>query len=908
MRLAARIVLVSVLLAACESGSSGTGDPESEGGVGPTGDTGTGAGGDGSVDAARDARVPREASMPAPDCGDSIKAGSEECDDGNVDDGDGCTNQCTKEAGFNCPMMVGTCAAICGDGMLVLGEGCDDLNVEASDGCSDSCQVEQGWSCLGSGAGTCSAADCGDGVIAGGESCDDGNKIPGDGCGIGCAMEQGWLCPAPGAACVAERCGDGIRAGSEQCDDGETDGMVKSGDGCTSACDAVEPNYSCPQQGGACTRTSVCGNGVLTSDEQCDDRNTSSGDGCSASCTQEAGWQCTTVGRPCTAAECGDLVIAGSEQCEDGNASANDGCTACKLDAGWVCSWNGSKSVCHATVCGDRTVEGSEACDDGNNRPYDTCYNCQFEPTCTNAGCSSVCGDGIRFPDEECDDGNKRAGDGCSATCTKEAGFSCADVSVGTQSLQLPIILRDLRGRDLPAVPAVNIAAGHPDFENQNGAELDLVKAALGSDKKPIFNNTRSPASSTITDPAKFPYWYNDNAQYNRTISSTLTLTKTGSSYVYDNPNFFPLDGLGFVGEGREPTRTNGHNFNFTSEVRYWFEWKGGEKLDFRGDDDVWVFINGVLAVDLGGVHGAQDGTITLTNDMATQTKFGLTVGRIYEAVVFQAERHTNASSYKLTLTGFDRVKTVCSEVCGDGVITSSELCDEGSACVAGTAAGAACTHPAPAVPDTNPVQCSGGTCTSNNNGAYGHCAAGCQDLGPHCGDGTKQGSEVCDNGSALNNGAYNGCTSDCKSGPKCGDGKVDSFAGEQCDLPEGNAGGYGGCAVDCKFSDRCGDGVVQSDHEVCDDGQNRSAYGGCGPGCVLAPRCGDGVVQSARGEQCDEGASNDGRYGGCKVDCKKASRCGDRVVDRDAGESCDDGNLNNFDGCSATCTQDIVI
>ena len=49
------------------------------------------------------------------------------------------------------------------------------------------------------------------------------------------------------------------------------------------------------------------------------------------------------------------------------------------------------------------------------------------------------------------------------------------------------------------------------------------------------------------------------------------------------------------------------HNFSFTSEVRYWFPYDSTKtyKLDFLGDDDVWMFVNRRLAVDIGGIHTA---------------------------------------------------------------------------------------------------------------------------------------------------------------------------------------------------------------------------------------------------------------------------------------------------------------
>jgi cysteine-rich repeat protein len=62
-------------------------------------------------------------------CGDGLVAPSEECDDSNTANGDGCSNTCQWEL-------------VCGNGVLQAGEQCDDANTAANDGCSATCTLE----------------------------------------------------------------------------------------------------------------------------------------------------------------------------------------------------------------------------------------------------------------------------------------------------------------------------------------------------------------------------------------------------------------------------------------------------------------------------------------------------------------------------------------------------------------------------------------------------------------------------------------------------------------------------------------------------------------------------------------------------------------------------------------------
>lgn len=270
----------------------------------------------------------------------------EQCDDGNSEDGDGCDGSCRIEAGARCEDnrdgQKSRCAkVVCGDSKVEsshdaqVNEECDDGNTNDGDGCSSSCAVVGGFLCMqeySHDRSECREVVCGDffrdtsndGSRI--EMCDDDNKEDGDGCSSSCKVEDGYICSGEpggrwnngGSKCSKVTCGDGFRESSgevsatvEKCDDANDRDL----DGCSSAC-TVEDGYECQEvpdsdkrlnnkpdritgpvgfvSGGRdkCSRKTICGDGFRVGKEACDDGNTADADGCSSSCEVEEGYKC----------------------------------------------------------------------------------------------------------------------------------------------------------------------------------------------------------------------------------------------------------------------------------------------------------------------------------------------------------------------------------------------------------------------------------------------------------------------------------------------------------------------------------------------------------------------------------------------------------------------------------------
>jgi hypothetical protein len=133
--------------------------------------------------------------------------------------------------------------------------------------------------------------------------------------------------------------------------------------------------------------------------------------------------------------------------------------------------------------------------------------------------------------------------------------------------------------------------------------------------------------------------------------------------------------------------------------------------------------------------------------------------------------------------------------ICGDGIVSGAEECDDGK--------------------------------NDADYGATTGCAPNCKPP-PRCGDGIVQADygEACD------------------------------FGRENSKSSDPNVTWYG-CTATCQRGGFCGDGIVNGPEE-CDDGANDGSYGTCDPDCTIPPSCGDAILQPAYGEECEPQGPDD--------------------------------------------------
>jgi fibro-slime domain-containing protein len=664
--------------------------------------------------------------------------------------------------------------ANCGDSQRAENEACDDGNQNSGDGCANNCRyVEPGYICREAGTPCTRFAVCGDGVSGFPEQCDDGGTADGDGCSAVCKFEIGFTCDGSPSVCRATVCGDGKQEGSETCE--AADGMPF--DGCSVICQG-EP--SCSDNG--CT--SSCGDGLIIGDEECDDGNGVDFDGCSADCKQEPGYTCTSA-PPCEGDACTlnlpiifrdfdlthpDFFPPYKDGDMDGHAP---GIVEDRLNADGKPVYKASPPLSHVEsaasfgqwyTASDRAIVKTITLYPNGKGGYVNRFGPNGEQYLAS----------VKTPNEQTG-GNTLAA--CEASCRQRAvdsqppftgqpNLRCDDryredaqPAQQLRDSQLNQLQNQLAQEEAKATPDEDVIAELEADIADMQAQIDAILAEADANRTDC--ETQLDERTAVCAAQCLPCSFNPDQ-----------FCIGGEQLALDgNPLFFPIDdapnpdfgkakipaqiyqGIGWPWEGGTEAASPNHNFHFTSEIAYWFEYEEGmtASFEFIGDDDVFVFVNRRLLIDLGGIHVpligqfdfAANGNVTyrtwtppdpgegetantpIANGMTTVADLGLTPGGVYEIKVFHAERKPEGSSFQLTLSGFDTSRSVCLPMCGDGIIAAGEQCDDG---------------------------------TEGNVGGFNRCNANCT-LGAFCGDGIVQSpEEECDDADPNKPADCNGC------------------------------------------------------------------------------------------------------------------------------------------------------
>ncbi len=654
-----------------------------------------------------------------------------------------------------------------------------------------------------------------------------------------------------------------------------------------------------------CTYAStICGDLKVLGIEQCDDGNTTDGDGCSATCILE------------TPANCGNSTIDAGEQCDDGNTTGADGCNEyCQLD--------------DQPICGNGSLEVTEQCDDSNTNNGDGCSNiCQLEnatlqDNVSGGDCQLIGGtwtagtktcelgsdlNGVQIAISsnditlDCGVSNKKltgAGFGIGVSMTGVSDVSVKNcvidgystgIQIGSGNSNITIednTIQNMTVRSINHEDSIgSVITGNTLQSSPDGIRIN--PSTVSSGNFTISNNSINVSTFEgieILDVRGASNLINGNNSFLGTAGIRIADITADSSLLTINGNTFSADTGGDTlalssMAASETLSVSNNTFNGDGATAINISSDNISNLSISGNDISNNYNRGILVFgnDLGTNNIIENNTLDLTNTDIGNTAMnylsigGLSSGPIIrnniingnnvywagmivtraEAALIQNNTVTNTLRTGIQLSFFRnsniRFNTVSNNG-QNGISLASADCSGNNF-------------------DYN---------TTDNNTSNGIFIA-----------------SACTNAKIQRFQSFNNTSLDIRN-----DAASTSGFDNSCGNAAGSAGYTDTHALsECLFSSSiCGDGRTSGD-EQCDDG-NTSAADGCSAVCELESPllCGNSTVDP--GESCDDGNSSFGD--GCNEFCQFESICGNTLVE--LSEDCDDGNILAGDSCSAICS-----
>ena len=213
------------------------------------------------------------------------------------------------------------------------------------------------------------------------------------------------------------------------------------------------------------------------------------------------------------------------------------------------------------------------------------------------------------------------------------------------KTTEIPIIVRDFVpwGIEDPSLQQYK----HYDFDNINksGLKTNHVLDTLDKDKKPVLNDTYPPEEMSLQSSESFAQWFRTIKGVNKEIKTSIQVRKYMTEppeYEFYKTAFFPIDNQGFGNDEGD------HNFSFTVESTFYLLYQKNTPITIscKSDDDLWLFVNGKLLIDLGGRHGEEREQITFdAKDYKAQP------GDYIEIKLFKADRGVSGSIMGLSVS-----------------------------------------------------------------------------------------------------------------------------------------------------------------------------------------------------------------------------------------------------------------